>query len=400
MNETLTDAQATEMAMGTEALTPPAIVGARFSAHRTDLATLADADRARMVQVVKANPSLDGQMINAFGSDAQRNANRYLDELLQHVSTKDTGRAGDILAEVAQQVKLLDIPGLRNEAMGRPTVARVLSKVPVLGRQLFKGMSAFERFRQRHRQVVDHFNKIETDARNEMARITGMDSKLDKLVAVNLASLSDLRIHLLAGQVVLEREARRYSAMREEALAGQDPIVLAQVRDFGEQINAFESRLLRIHAAMTDALLSVPQTRLTQSAGRIEYRNIMDTLLFDMPRLKSAVLRIAALKQINDASKASEARRKLVQSMSEAGVVALDRAYIRAKESEGGALAEIAKLGDAADRIIGLIDKGSQIDERNREERDRAHQQLDEVRNKFTQGLSEAVGRSVEQGRH
>lgn len=96
----------------------------------------------------------------------------------------------------------------------------------------------------------------------------------------------------------------------------RDPVKLATVRDLGDQINGFETRLLRLPMAAADALLSVPQTRLAQSAGRIEYRNVVDILLFDLPRLEAAVLRVAALKRISDTSKAIDARRKLTQQLS------------------------------------------------------------------------------------
>ena len=222
-----------------------------------------------------------------------------------------------------------------------------------------------------------------------------MDSKLDKLVQQNLDSLRELELYVAAGQVALDREKQKFRAEREAALSGSDVVALAQVRDHGEQINAFETRLLRLSMAMQDALTNIPETRLTQSAGRIEYTNILDTLMFDLPRLKKAILRVAALKQINDASAGNEARRALAQQTAAAGIDMLDKAYTKAKESQSGALAEIAAMGDIADRIVGIIDKGAEIDVKNQASRAEAMRQLEGLKNKFVAGMAQSTANAV-----
>ena len=69
--------------------------------------------------------------------------------------------------------------------------------------------------------------------------------------------------------------------------------------------------------------------------------------------------------------------------MNMAGVDALETAYLRAKESEGGALGDVAALGEIADRIIGMVDKGAAIDARNRAERAQAFGRTVTVKIKF-----------------
>lgn len=360
--------------------------------HRVDLARLSADGRAVAARVAAAVPVLDGAAVNGFGAEVQVRANAFLDDLLDGVRTSDAGASGRLLAELATGVKALDIPGMRREAEGAGSaLMRRVAGLPLVGRYV----SAFRRFRADYRMIVDQFADIEKRGRIEMGRLAAMDSRMDKLVAENLESLRELKIHVAAGQMVLDRERARFAHERQAALQSRDPAALAAVRDFGEQINGFETRLLRLAMAMSDAMLSVPQTRTAQTAGRIEYRNILDTLLFDLPRLKAAILRIAALKQITDASKASEARRRLAQQMNQAGVDALETAYTRAKASEGGALAEIAAMGEIADRIIGMVDKGSAIDARNRAERAEARMALESTKQRYIEGLAAGSERAV-----
>ncbi|WP_342634254.1 toxic anion resistance protein [Lichenibacterium minor] len=364
--------------------------------QRLDLARLSPNDRALAERVAADLPALDGAAINGFGADTQTRANAFLDELLDGIRTADAGVSGRLLAELATGVKALNIPGLKREAEGRGTaLMRVAGELPMVGRYV----SAFTRFRADYRMVVDQFSDIEKRGRIEMGRLAAMDSRLDKLVAENLRSLRELEVQVAAGQIVLDRERARFARERRDALQSRDPAALAAVRDFGEQINGFEARLLRLSMAMGDAMLSVPQTRTAQTAGRIEYRNILDTLLFDLPRLKSAILRIAALKGIADASKASDARRRLAQQMNMAGIDALESAYLRAKDSEGGSLGEVAALGEIADRIIGMVDKGAAIDARNRAERAQAQLALEGTKKRYVDGLAAAGERAVQSER-
>lgn len=369
-------------------------LAARWGAdQRLDLARLSPDDRAAAERIAADLQALDGAAVNGFGADTQMRANGFLDELLDGIRTADAGVSGRLLAELATGVKALNIPGLKREAEGRGTaLTRLAGDLPMVG----KYVSAFVRFRSDHRMVVDQFSDIEKRGRIEMGRLAAMDSRMDQLVAENLRSLRELEVQVAAGQIVLDRERARFARERRDALGSRDPAALAAVRDFGEQINGFETRLLRLSMAMGDAMLSVPQTRTAQTAGRIEYRNILDTLLFDLPRLKSAILRIVALKGITDASKASDARRRLAQQMNAAGIDALETAYLRAKESEGGALGEVAALGEIADRIIGMVDKGAAIDARNRAERAQAQLALESTKQRYVDGLAAAGERAVQ----
>jgi len=162
-----------------------------------------------------------------------------------------------------------------------------------------------------------------------------------------------------------------------------------RLRDDAEQINAFEVRLMRMHIGFTDGLLSVPQIRLTQEAARIEARNIMDTILFDLPRLKSAILRVAALKQISDASKETEARREIAREIGTIGSEMLDAAYTKAKESQGSGAEDIAMLAQTADKLLETIAKGVRLDEENRQKRQAQEQQLGDIKSKLLDGLKQ-----------
>ena len=126
---------------------------------------------------------------------------------------------------------------------------------------------------------------------------------------------------------------------------------------------------------------------MTQEAARIEERNILETILFDLPRLKSAILRVAALNLIVDAAKEDEARREIARQIGTIGADALDDAYTQAKLSQGAAAEDVAALAEIADKLLATIAKGVQIDEENRQKRQAAEEQLGEIQTKLMDGL-------------
>jgi uncharacterized protein YaaN involved in tellurite resistance len=168
-------------------------------------------------------------------------------------------------------------------------------------------------------------------------------------------------------------------------------LAMTRLRDAAELIDAFEARVMRIHVAYSDAFVSVPQIRLTQQAGRIEIHNIMDTVQFDIPRLKSAIIRVAALNQITQASKANEARIAITRQVGSIGADALEAAYTRAKQSQGSAVEDIAMLAETADKLLATIAKGAAISEDNRRKFSEADLQLTGLRSKFSEAMDAAV---------
>ena len=108
---------------------------------------------------------------------------------------------------------------------------------------------------------------------------------------------------------------------------------MARLRDMAEQIAAFETRLVRMQTAFTRGVLAIPQICTAQQAGRIEIQNTLDTVLFDLPDSKSALIRVAALERIGRAADATAARRRITRELQEIGIDALDSAFTRASNS-------------------------------------------------------------------
>lgn len=372
----------TESAIATE-IQLPVLANLLTENKRVDLAKFDDDEQRRIADLASGVSAVDSASIIGFGAEPQQRMNAFLDELLQGLRTSEIGVAGELTIELATSIKAMNLAKMKREVDGEDWVASTFGALPLIG----KWVSAIRYFQLSHRKVTDHLAAIEDKAQREMGKLTATNSKLDRLVDASLANLKELEMHLAAGEMALDRARVEFAQRNEEAAKSRDPLMLTQVRDMAEQINAFETRLLRMHIAFTDALVSIPQIRTNQEAARIEIRNIMDTILFDLPRLKSAILRVASLKQIIDANKTNEARRKLAREIGNLGADALDEAYTRAKVTQGSGAEDVAVLAATADKLLETIAKGVRLDEENRLKREQAQRQLGEIKNKLVAGL-------------
>jgi uncharacterized protein YaaN involved in tellurite resistance len=355
-------------------------------------------DEARRKQVAELAGTVsmtDSNSIMTFGAEPQRRMNGFLDELLKGVRTDETGPAGELIVELATAIKTINLPKMKEEVGGQGGIAGLFAKLPLIGAHF----SALRHFQETRKEIHEHLNRIEKKASVEMGRLQAENATADARARETLANLRELEVYLAAGQVALLKAREDFAAMTSKVEASQppDPVLFSGLRDMAEQINAFETRLVRMNIAIADAMVSIPQIRTAQEAARIEIRNIMDAMLFDMPRLKGAVLQVAALNQINKAAAATEARRRVAREIGQMGADALEQAYTNAKMSQGGAADDVQLLEAVASRLLDTISKGAKISNDNRAKRAQAQQRIEALKAKLVEGLragAEQLGRS------
>ncbi len=361
----------------------PELANSMTDSQKINMAKFDEAQRTKINQIISSVGELDSAAVTSFGAEKQMHMNAFLDDLLKGIRTSEVGEAGAITLELARHIKTLNLPEVKKEVDGDDWLANSFGKLPVLG----KCFSALRSFQLNHAEVVKYLQETQDRAQREMGKLAATNTKLDQLVERTIENLKDMELHLAAGQAILMRSKSKLAAKQAELAQSGNQVAFMKLRDDVEQINAFEARLLRMHIGFTDALMSVPQIRLTQESARIEARNIMDTILFDLPRLKSAILRVASLKQITDAAKETQARREITRQIGVIGSDMLDEAYTKAKESQGSGAEDVAVLAQTADKLLETIAKGVRLEEENRQKRLAAEQQLGEIKTKLLDGL-------------
>jgi len=351
-----------------------------------DLSKLGPEQMSRVNQIVATVSFGDTNSLMAFGADAQRELSKHLDELLSGVRTGDTGQAGDITIELATTLKRLKLQDIKKQLEGHDSLANTVGKLPLIG----GWFNALRYLRENSKDITDHLDTIEAQAQKMMTRLRSTHGKLDELVNRTLEHIRSLELYMAGGQILVKRARVEYEQRRAAAAQTKDVVEISQLRDFAEQLNAFESRLVKIHIAHSQSLVSVPEIRASQSAASIEMSNLMDSLLFDLPQLKRTILKIASLAATSDASKANDARRELSRELSAIGNQQLEDVFLKAKSSQGNFDADIALLATSADKLLQTIEMGRRLDEENRGKRETALNDLQDLNQKFTQGLISA----------
>jgi uncharacterized protein YaaN involved in tellurite resistance len=345
-----------------------------------DTSRFDDARRQKLETIAASVDAADSNAVATFGAAPQRKISGFLDQLLEGTRADDIGLAGALVTELATDIKALDLPAVKKEAEGH---AGFLSNLPVIG----KYYSALRRFRALHQRITVHLADIQNRAETHLGRLKANNAGLDRLLDATEENLRELEVWVAAGQQALLRMTNEFEAERATLLAEKDPVRMARLRDTAEQIAAFETRIVRMHVALTRGILAIPQIRTAQQAGRIEIQNTLDTILFDLPDLKAAIVRVAALSQIGKATEATQARRRIGRELQQIGIDALDEAYTAVKRTQGDMAGDVAVLSEVTDKMLATIDKGLRIDRENHARRAEAVQQLGEVRARLAEGL-------------
>jgi uncharacterized protein YaaN involved in tellurite resistance len=369
----------------TAALSLPVLANALPDDKLIPLDKFDDAAHKRIAEIAAMVSISDSNSVMTFGAEPQRRMNAFLDDLLKGIRTDEAGAAGELILELATNIKAINLPKIKQEVSGEEGIAGILGKLPVIGPHF----SALRHFQQTRKQIHEHLEQIERKAAVEMGRLQAENASADARARETQVNLRDLEIYLAAGEQALVKARGDFAALktRVEATQPPDPVQFSVLRDMAEQIDAFETRLVRMNIAITDAMVAIPQIRTAQEAARIEIRNIMDAMLFDMPRLKGAILQVAALNQINKAAASTAARRQVAREIGQLGADALDQAYTNAKLSQGNAAADVETLESIAGRLLDTIGKGAKISEENRRKREEAQKRIETLKVNLVQGL-------------
>ena len=353
------------------------------AAHQLDLTQYAPAQLARVEQISASISFSDTNTLLSFGAEPQRKLNDYVNQLLEGLRTSEVGAAGDLTIELASTIKSIHLQKMKVEANGEDWVASTFGRLPVIG----KWASALRYFQLSHKKITSHLDAIEGRAQQDMAKLGAVNSKLDRMVDASIENLKDLELYLAAAQVVIKRARVEFEQRRQAAQQSPDLVEIAKLRDFGEQLNAFETRTVRMHLAYTESMIAIPQIRASQTAARIEMSNIMDTILFDLPHLKRAIVQVAAMDQTSRAAKANDARRELTRQISAIGSEQLQEVYLKAKSSQGGSEQDVALLAQVADKLLQTIELGHKLDLENAQKREKAMSEVAQIQHRFVDGL-------------
>ncbi len=329
--------------------------------------------------------------ILTFAAEPQRKMSGFLDELLEGVKVKQAGVAGEISMELASGIDLMSLDKVKSQILhGDGLIGKI-------GHALHLMTNYVHAFYDAQRPVRDLLDKIERMANNRIQTLDADSQKLDRLATESGMQVRSLASWILAGEIILLGGRRQYLEQRERVLQTKDPLSASELRDMARQLAAFEKRLLEAKIAYVEAgSVTIPRVRTVQEAISIEIQNVSEQILFQVPKIKAAIVQVAALKDITDAQRDREQidrnERKLDGVLDDV-VGAASRA---AKESQGSPLAKVEALQVTIAAIKAGIEAGILLEKESREKREQAAAKLVDLKNVVTDALKQSDITSAE----
>ena len=346
----------------------------------------ADQDWARVQELAKAVDATDSNLLLTYGANSQREVSGVFDSLLRGIRTEDAGVGGDLVIALSRGMEEAKIREMRAELdSGGSGLAYFLNQIPVLGPWIARQISAFLYFKHRKDEIIKHFDQMERQIASRKEELLEANTILDMNYEATENNLQDLKVYIAAGEQAGQRLMEESKTRLEEASRSKDPVVVNQYRDFRGNVEAFLTRIVRLHTAYVNAAQNLPQIRQIQETTKIALADVVDSLLVDIPQMKQAILQLTALKTIKDARKGSEKRRELSRELRELTANTANESYLEAKASQGQFEAELSLLENMAAKLKETEKQAREIETQNAKAREDAHQRLQKV----TEELSE-----------
>jgi len=271
-------------------------------------------------------------------------------QLLTGVRLGDAGEVGQIAATVIDGIKILRIQDLQAEAKdGAPARKGLIGKL--IGAAV-DAHTAFKGFLENRKKFLDLMDQEQARARKIKADLTVAVQMLDQQGDAIRKSLHGLKIEIAAGQIALDRGQEELEALRQHAVATQDPADGADVMEFRSALANFRGKIAEMRENLVGSALLIPIIGQNRKAAETRIMKISNGLLVVIPRLMAvasqAVVQVDLQRAAAESEKLDEAARQITLLASKG---AHDAATSAAK-SLGGDPRNIEVLAQVADESI------------------------------------------------
>ena len=291
-------------------------------------------------------------MIISFGAPAQTKISKFSDEVLNNVKTKKLGAVGDLLADLAGEIKSFD-GGV--DINMKPSLFNSIKK-------------QIKRLMARYSKVETNINKIERELEGHKVQMMKDIAIFDQMYEKNIEYFKELSLYIIAGNKKLEQ-------LKNEVL----PALHQKAEETGEQndaqayndminiVNRFEKKLYDLKTTRIISIQMAPQIRLIQNNDTELVDKIQSSLINTIPLWKNQMIIALGLANANKALEAQKKVTDLTNDMLVKNSELLKQGTVKiAKESERGIvdLETVKKtnqdLMDTIDSLIKIHEEGSQ----------------------------------------
>jgi uncharacterized protein YaaN involved in tellurite resistance len=305
----------------------------------------------------------DSTQILQFGAAAQDKISRFSDTVLENVKTKQTGDAGDLLAELVAEIKTFD-------SVATPPKTGI-SKL------FYSAKKEFNKILASYGKVEKNIDTIEGGLEKNKIQLLTDVNMFDTMYEKNLEYFKEVSLYIIAGERKLkELKEVTLPELTKKAKESVEQIDVQKVNDLEAQINRFEKKIYDLKTTRIISIQMAPQIRLLQNADAELVEKIQSSITNTIPLWKNQMVLALGITNTQRALKNQQAVSKLTNDMLKKNSETLKQGSINIAQESEKAIIDIETLRKTNKDIVDTLESVIKIHEEGRAKRVEAEKEL------------------------
>ena len=337
---------------------------------------LTDKEKKAIDEFVEKIDVFDATQVLQFGSASQAKISEFSDSVLEDVKTKNTGEAGELLAQLVAEIKAFD-GAVNKDPKG-------LEKV------FYNAKKELEKIIAKYSKIETNIDTIEKGLEKDKIQMLKDIAIFDTMYEKNLDYFKEISLYIIAGDRKLkELKEKVLPELQKKAQETGEQMDAQKVQDMENTINRFEKKLYDLKTTRIISIQMAPQIRLLQNNEAELVEKIQSSITNTIPLWKNQMVLALGITNAKNALKNQQAVSNLTNEMLKKNSETLKQGSIDiAKESER-AIIDIETLKKTNADIIETLDSVIKIHEEGRVKRQQAEGELQEIEKELKKKMLE-----------
>lgn len=309
-----------------------------------------------------------------FGSAAQQKLTVFADTALASARAKDTGVAGETLANLVAQLQGFGDSGEKKGVFGF----------------LKKGVNQAASLKARYDKVSVSVDQVAGTLEDHRVKLLKDIAMLDRLYEENVDYYRQLCFYIVAAKEKIEKiRTQELPALHEKAIASGDPADAQAASDLGASLDRFEKKVYDLELTRQISVQMAPQIRLLQNNDALMADKIHSALVNTLPLWKSQMVLALGLEHSRQAIAAQQAVTDATNRMLRENAEVLKQGTIETAKATERGIVDIETLTVTNQALIDTLTEVQTISNTGRQQRAAAEVKLREMEDQLRQKLLE-----------
>lgn len=339
-----------------------------------DYNKLTKAEQNAIDEFVTKIDEKDTNVIISFGAPAQTKISKFSDDVLGSIKTKQLGTVGNLLANLAGEIKSFD--GGVNVNM-KPSLFNSIKK------QINKLLARFSK-------AETNINKIEKELEGHKLQMMKDIAIFDEMYEKNIEYFKELSLYIIAGNKKLDQIRNEVlPTLKKKAEETKEQNDVQAYNDMINIASRFEKKLHDLKITRIISIQMAPQIRLIQNNDAELVDKIQSSILNTIPLWKNQMIIALGITNANRALDAQEKVTNLTNEMLVKNSELLKQGSVKiAKESERS-IVDIETVKKTNQDLIETIESIIKIHQDGSQKRAEAEVELNKIESELKSKLLE-----------